>query len=194
MGQRGCGKSHLAKGIQTAWPRRVIIDSLNEYEIDGAFEVHSFDEFSQKMLELKEQNIQGFNLIYRFDPESPLHESEFNEILRVCYYFRNLQIVIEEVQFYSSPHDLPHWLKTCLMTGRHQNVSLLFTTQRPGQLNKAILSQCAHIFCGKIVEGNDVKYIASFLRQDAEKLVNLPDRRFLYFSKSGIQEINNDVF
>jgi DNA helicase HerA-like ATPase len=172
----------------------VIIDSLNEYEIPGAIEVHSFDEFTAQMLQLKTNNTSSFQVIYRFDPESPVQESEFNEILRICYYFRNLQIVIEEVQFYSSPHDLPHWLKTCLMTGRHQNVSLLFTTQRPGQLNKAILSQCAHIFCGKIVEGNDLRYIAAFLRQDAEKLVNLPDRRFLYFSKSGLVEINNDVF
>jgi DNA helicase HerA-like ATPase len=112
--------------------------------------------------------------------------------MRVCYYFGHIQVVVEEVQLYSSPHTLSKWLKNCLLTGRHKGLSLLFTTQRPGELNKTILSQCSHIFCGQIVEGNDLRYVSSFLNEDSKRLSGLPPRRFLYFSDDGIKEISNE--
>lgn len=190
MGRRGCGKSYLAKRLQELWPKRVIIDSLNEYK-DGD-KVKTFKDFCEKLIEFKNTKAKSFVLVFQFNPEEELNEETFNQILRVCYYFGNIQIVIEEVQLYASPHRLPHWLKQCLLTGRHKGLSLLFTTQRPGELNKTILSQCAHIFCGQIVEGNDLRYIASFLNQDAQRLSSLPERRFIYFSDDGIKEISNN--
>lgn len=191
MGRRGCGKSYLAQKIQEAWPRRIVFDSLHEYE--GEMSVNNFNEFCNAMLYLNQNKPDRFILLVRFDVESELSEPEFNEMLRICYYYGNIQIVIEEVQNFSNPHYLPHWLKQNLLLGRHQNNSLLFTTQRPGELNKTILSQCKHIFCGNIVEGNDLRYISAFLRQDAQKLVQLPERRFIYFGPHGISEINNDL-
>jgi DNA helicase HerA-like ATPase len=189
MGRRGCGKSFLAKRLQALWPKRVIIDSLNEYT--EGIKVSNFNSFCEKMAELKKNKTKKFVLIFQFNPEDDLNHETFNQIMRLCYYFGKIQIVIEEVQLYASPHRIPHWLKQCLLTGRHQGLSLLFTTQRPGELNKTILSQCAHIFCGQIVEGNDLRYISSFLNQDAQRLSSLPERRFIYFSDDGIKEISN---
>lgn len=190
MGRRGCGKSYLAKNLQSLWPRRIILDTLNEYN-EGEI-VYSFDEFCNALARLKSVSQDQFTLTYHFDPENHLNETEFDQIMRLCYYFGNIQVVIEEIQIFSSAHVLPHWLKQCLLTGRHQNLSLLFTTQRPGELNKTILSQCSHIFCGQIIEGNDLRYISSFLRQNAEKLIQIPERHFIYFSDSGIKTITND--
>lgn len=191
MGRRGCGKSYLAKRIQDLWPRKVIIDSLNEYEGEGqAF--YSFHEFSDEMLRLKSLKQESFTLVYQFNPEDENSAEIFEEILRTCFYFGNLQIVIEEIQLYSSPHFLSKWLKNCLLIGRHQNLSLLFTTQRPGELNKTVLSQCSHIFCGQIIEGNDLRYIAGFLNQDAQKLSSIPERQFLYFNDGNVRQISNN--
>lgn len=189
MGRRGCGKSFLAKRLQSIWPRRVIVDTLNEYS--GQNVAFNFQEFSEKLIKLKSENSKKFELIFQFNPENENSEAEFNELLRLCYYFSNIQIVIEEVQLFSSPHFLPKWLKNCLLIGRHQNLSVLCTSQRPGEVNKTILSQCAHIFCGNIIEGNDLKYISNFLNLEAKKLVSLPDRKFIYFSREGIREISN---
>lgn len=191
MGRRGCGKSYLAQRLQKLWPRRVIIDSLDEYR-DGDI-VSNFEDFTEKLIEYRKKQLKEFELIYQFDPENDLSADEFNEILRVLFHFSNIQIVIEEVQLYSTPTMLPKWLKHCLLIGRHRNLSLLFTSQRPGQINKTIISQCAHIFCGQIFEGNDLKYVSNFLNQSTEKLINLPDRKFLYFSKDGIREISNNI-
>ena len=176
------------------WPRRIVLDSLGEYEREfpGAEKVHSFQDFGEKMKHYWENGAREFVLIYRFNPENSLSESEFDQIMRVAYYFGNVQVVIEEVQLYSSPNFLPHWLKQCLLTGRHKGVSLLFTTQRPGELNKTILSQCHHIFCGQIIEGNDVNYLKSFLQGQHVRLPQLPKRRFLWFSDDGVSEISNE--
>lgn len=195
MGRRGCGKSYLAKGVQNIWPRRIIIDSLNEYteeDYAGAKVVHSFHEFCEALKKLHSVSQDNFVLIYQFDIESENHVDEFNEIMRLCFYFGNIQVVVEEVQLYSTPHQLPKWLKQCLLVGRHNNLSLLFTTQRPGELNKTILSQCSHIFCGQIIEGNDLRYVSSFLNQDADRLSKIPPRRFLYFYEGRVTEISND--
>ena len=190
MGRRGCGKSYLSKRIQSVWPRRIIIDSLSEYT-EGEH-VFNFYEYSEKLKQYKASSVSNFELVYQFDPENELSEEEFNQLLRLAYYFGNVQVVIEECQLYSSPHKMPRWLKNSLLTGRHQNMSLLFTTQRPGELNKTILSQCAHIFCGQINEGNDLRYVSSFLGPESDKLALLPERQFLYFSSEGVKQVSND--
>jgi len=191
MGVRGCGKSHLCKELQTLWARRIIFDTLDEYS-EGDH-VYNFEEYSSRLIQYSKEDRDGFCLIYKFDPESDTDHFEFDHALRLAYYYGNVQIVIEEIQVFSSPHNLPKWLKNCLLTGRHQGLSIIATTQRPGELNKTILSQSAHIFCGRIVEGNDVRYLAGFLNQDSEKLSMLPDRRFLYFSRDGVKEIENTL-
>lgn len=193
MGRRGCGKSYLAKRIQTIFPRRVIVDTLNEYGKNDGEVVFNFLDFSKRLIELKENKTSAFVLIFQFPVESELNKVEFNQIMRLCYYFRNIQIVVEEIQLHCNTQWLPHWLKNNLLIGRHQNLSLLFTSQRPGEVNKTIVSQCSHIFCGNLIDGNDLKYVSNFLNQNSEKLVNLPDRRFLYFHKGKIAEISNDI-
>lgn len=193
MGRRGCGKSYLAKNLQSIWPRKIIFDSLHEYTSDGESEsVASFPEFCAAMARLKSLSPDRFTLIVNFDIESEASQSEFNQMLRLCYYFGNVLVVIEEVQNFSSTHQIPHWMKNCLLTGRHQNLGLMFTTQRPGELHKTIVSQCGHIFCGSIIEGNDLRYVSNFLRQDSQRLVSMPERRFLYFSPEGVTEVSND--
>lgn len=197
MGRRGCGKSFLAKRLQQVWPRRIIIDPTSEYTdrngkpiFPGAVVVHEFRDFCQKIIEL--EKLQKFELIYQFDQENQNFEAEFEELCRIIYYLGNVQLVLEEVQLYASTHQLPHWLKQLMLTGRHQGISLLFTSQRPGEINKTIFSQCIHIFCGSIIEGNDLRYVANFLNQDAKLLTMLPDREFLWRSSKGVKKIRND--
>lgn len=189
MGTRGCGKSFLARNIQKLFPRRIIFDTLNEYPGET---IHSFDELCFKLEDIERNNISDFELIYQFDPESDDAVIEFDQAMRLAYYLGNLQIVIEEVQEFSGPHNLPKWLRNCLLKGRHRNISVLCTTQRPGELNKTILSQSRHIFCGNLIEGNDLRYISSFLGQNSESLTTLPPRQFIYFSPKGITQISND--
>ena len=197
MGRRGCGKSYLAKKLQQIWPRRIIIDPTGEYTdksgkaiFKNAIVVHDFSEFGKKIIEL--EKLKKFVLIFQPGIDTRNFEAEFDEICRVCYYLGNIQMVLEELQLYASTHQIPHWLKQLMLTGRHQNISLLFTSQRPGQINKTVFSQCIHIFCGSIIEGNDLRYVANFLNQDFKILTMLPDREFLWRSPKGVKKITNN--
>lgn len=199
MGMRGCGKSYLAKKLQTAWPRRIIIDSLFEYSdqkgrpiFPGAVIVDNFGDFQKLIMDLEKKKSKKFIIIYQAHPETEDGSYEFRQICDLAYYLGNLQLVVEEVQLHATTHQLPRELKNLCLTGRHNNISLLFTSQRPGEINKTILSQCSHIFCGRIIEGNDLKYISNFLNESADRLSSLPDRKFLWRNPENIKEITND--
>lgn len=192
MGRSGCGKSYLCRRLQKIWPRRVIIDSLAEYQ-DEKERFTTFDAITARLKKAKETNEKEFTLVFQFDPEIESGDEIFNQLLRVCYYFENILVVIEEVQVFSSPHYLPHWLKTSLLTGRHKNMALMFTSQRPGEVNKTIVSQCRHIFCGNLIDKNDLNYVSGFLNENSEKLINLKDRNFIYRGPHGISEVTNEI-
>lgn len=191
MGRSGCGKSYLGRRLQSIWPRRIIIDSLNEY--DGEKEVfYDFNLIADRLIKAEKNKEREFTLVFQADPEIEDNLEVFNQLIRIGYYYGDLLIVVEEVQNFSSPHQLPHWLRNALLTGRHKGLALMFTSQRPGEVNKTIVSQCAHIFCGNLIDKNDINYVSGFLNEDANKLINLKDREFIYRSPSGIEKITND--
>ncbi len=192
MGSRGCGKSTLGQNIQEAYPKKVIFDTLCEYPSDEPNVVSNFYDFADRLEQFEKTN-ENFKLIYQFDPESDISDLEFNEAMRLCYYFGNIQIVLEEVQVHCGVHGMPKWLKNCLLTGRHRNISVLCTTQRPGELHKTILSQCQHIFVGQLIEPNDQRYVAPILGESVEKLGTLPKGRFIYKGPHGISEVESQI-
>lgn len=186
LGSRGCGKSFLCKNVQRVFPKVVVIDTLKEYTPEeeakrGGVIFDNFEVFAEALFEAKSKRKKRFRFIFQFDVEEENKELIFDQLLRVLYKCGNLMIVIEEVQLHATTHKLPFWFKNCLLTGRHQNLSIAITTQRPGELNKTILSQCNHIFAGQMHEKNDLKYVSNFLGTDSEKLSNLEKRKFLYW-------------
>lgn len=191
LGRRGSGKSYLARRLSEAYPRKVIFDSLGEYSDSDGVICHSFDSFCEEVL--KTENSPSFTLIYQFDVESENNANEFNQALRVLYFRGSVLIIVEEIQLYSSPHNLPVWLKNCLLTGRHRNLGLMFTTQRPGECHKTIISQSNHVFCGSLHEKNDIEYTRCVLGERAYDLATLKERHFIYFrpGKETLQIDNN---
>lgn len=182
VGMRGTGKSHLARMINGLYPRSVVFDPTVDWT-DGDI-VTSFEAFTEKLKYLYRTNCESFRLIFRFNPDlsREVRDSTLNEALRLCFHYKSIQVVIDEVQFFTSAHYMPEYLKNLLFMGRHQGISVLATTQRPSQINKSILSMSAHVFCGQLHEKNDLKAISNFINEDTEKLVTLPKRTFIYFN------------
>lgn len=199
IGMRGSGKSYLGRRIQSVYPRKVIFDTLGEYDNDeyraenpSARFVYSFREFCEAVKGL--EHAQRYTLVYQFDEESEVSDEEFNQAMRVLYYLGNVFIVVEEVQSFSTTHKLPHWLKVQLLKGRHRGNGLLFTTQRPGELHKTILSQCTHFFAGQIHETNDLAYLKPIFKEKTQYLAKIEQRKFLYFRPGhDIVLVNNDL-
>lgn len=179
LGRRRSGKSHLAKRVSGAYPRKVIFDTLGEYDSSDGTLCLDFDDFCKKVLETEKSD--SFTLIYQFDIESSDQTEEFNEAMRVLYYRGDVFVLIEEVQNFASTHSMPHWLRQALFTGRHRHLALGFTTQRPGECHKSIVSQANHCFFGSLHEKNDTEYCKTVLGSNAQLLAGLPEREFIYF-------------
>lgn len=189
LGRRGSGKSYLARRISEAYPRRVTFDLLDEH-VDGDA-VYTFDEFCEKIKGL--ENASSFNVVFKFSPESIDLSNEFDHALRILWHRGNVCITVEEIQEFCGTHSMSHWLRQQLLTGRHRNNALIFTTQRPGECHKTIVSQASHVFAGSLHEKNDIDYVRSVLGERAYELQNLPPRDFLWFRPGqNIQKIDNN--
>lgn len=194
LGRRGSGKSYLGERIAEAYPRVVTFDSIHEYDARHGTVCTGFEAFALEIIRLKKSGIKNFRLIVQFDLEKKNNEAEFDECLRVLYYHGGIFIRIEEIQNFSSPHSLPHWLTHCLTTGRHRSIGLLFLTQMPRYCNKALISQASHLFCGQMHENNDIEYARTVLGDRAYELQNIEPRKFLYFSPGKpITLVNNSL-
>lgn len=193
LGQSGCGKSYLGRIVQKIWPRRVIIDCLNEYSDYPKTDIYDdFGAIADRLAALERKKSKEYALVFQFDPEQKDTDAIFDQLIRVLYYMGNVLVVIEEIQEYCTPHKMPHWLRKSLLTGRHQNMALLFTTQRPALLNKTIVSQSAHIFCGRLNDKNDINYVSSFLNSESNKLAELKIRNFIYLNPEGITTFSTE--
>jgi hypothetical protein len=194
LGRRGCGKTYLLRRLISVYPRCIIFDTLHEYTETDGIVVNSYDEFSDFIL--KNQSTKNFVLIFQFELDIKNELQLFNECLKLLYFRGSVTIVIEEVQNFSNASiwGLQPYFKHCLLTGRHRDLSMIFTTQRAGELHKTILSQCSHIFCGQLHEKNDLLYVCSFLNINVEQIQHLEDRKFIYF-QPGEETccINNDL-
>lgn len=180
LGTRGTGKSTLARRISAMWPRKIIIDPVEDWTDGKAFS--NFNSFSNELINLKKENKKDFKLIFRFDPDCDNNEEVFNHVLRLAYHFKNVQVIIDEVQLFSSPHFASKYLKNNLFIGRHNGISMLPITQRPGQLNKNILAQSQHVFCGQLHEKNDLNVVSEFMNIPREEIINLKKGEFFWFS------------
>jgi len=196
LGQRGWGKSFLCKKAQEQFDRRIVFDPMHEYPPASGRTIVKSGPECVLALKAVRQTAKNFEIVIQFDPEIP-HESlerQFDELLRVIYYFGNVLVVVEEVQEYSHPHFLPHWLRKLLLTGRHKKIAMIFTSQRPGEVHKTILAQSHYKICGKIEEGNDLRYLANFFNAETPKLVHLEPRTFLCKGPAGVETVTADAF
>ncbi|MGE3263587.1 MAG: DUF87 domain-containing protein [Bacteriovoracia bacterium] len=199
LGMRGCGKTYLSRKIQEMYPRVIIIDVTGEYR-DGT-ECYDFEEFVDALrLSLKQEK---FRIIFHSHMDAGAEEkSVIEQCIRLAMIrssakeadYNNLLLVLEEVQNYSTAHALPHYLRYAYLTGRHEGVALLATSQRPAEVHKTILSQSHNLFVGMCQDANDVKWLSSRLKGHAERLYTLPERKFfLQRGKEEIKILNNDL-
>ncbi len=199
LGTRGCGKTHLSREVQKLYPRVVIIDITGEYS-DG-IECYTFEEFCEALENTLHQK--EFRIVFHSNMDAGDEEKEeIDHIIRLCMIrssapeadHNNLLLVCEEVQNYSTVHTLPKYMRKCLLIGRHYGVAMVFTSQRPAEVHKVILSQSHNLFAGTVVEPNDLKYLSQRIGDEAEQLPEMPERTFLLHRiREPIKKVKNTL-
>lgn len=186
FGQRGSGKSTLGRSISNLYRRVLVIDRLREWTegdliTDNLIEIENF-----LINSLGKSN---FKIIFQFniEAESEAQSVIFNSLLRSIYYRgkisgENVCILIEEVHFFASTHKVEKWLQECIFTGRHANLAIIASSQRPASVNKALISQAANIFIGQLYEKRDIDYLFDCIGEIAENIPKLNKFEFLHYS------------
>jgi ABC-type dipeptide/oligopeptide/nickel transport system ATPase component len=168
IGKSGSGKSYLVHKLIQGKRRLIIFDTMAEYT-EGVV----FDD-KRKFLEYwKHCARKSFRLIYQplDDPEE-----EIDDIAELVYHLGNVTFVIEEVTAYTRPNQISRQLAHCIQRGRHKNIELIGTTQRPYGLHRLLTSQCRDIYVFNTNEPRDRDYLRTLLGQDMEAKLESLDK------------------
>lgn len=153
------GKTLLARHLTCHEKRLVVVDTFHEYHQGLIF--YDLPELLDAWSKLKK-----FRLLYR-----PVKDLGLRWICYMALAVRNCVVVIEELGMHSGPHNLSAGLGELIRMGRHRNVRLVATTQRPADVHKLIISQ-ADLVLGRTFETNDVRYLKGFY-EEADRLADL---------------------
>lgn len=189
-GPRRSGKSVLTKKITDAMPRLVVFDTMLEYAIEEndlvATNPRELAEQAKLILTHKPKN---YRLLIQFGEDTEEIE-DFSTCLKILTALKNLHIVIEELPEYTGAGWMPVPLRRLILTGRHYGIGITATTQRPAEIPKTFISNCAHLFLSRFEEPNDLKYFERILNKSVfNSLCNLKRFNFLHYERGGCARI-----
>ncbi len=194
LGRRGCGKSFLGKQIQKIYPRKFIFDMLHEYKVGkNDFEINNFSQFCKLISEIEQKGLEKFTAIIRFGIDDESRFIVFDEMIKVIYHLGNCTIVVEEVHNFIDSYNIGNYFSHAFTTGRHKNLSIILTTQRPSKMHKDALSQSSHIFAGNLTSKADISHVSDALNIKGEEIAQLDNCEFWYFCPFGnpkVRKIN----
>jgi len=150
-GQRGVGKTTLAKNLISGITRVVIYDPVGEYD----------PRFS-------------------YIPQTDSVE-EFEAFMKKCWEMGNVFIVVDEAERFlrNNGRILPFTYKV-INTGRHRNIGMMLITRRLAELHKTPFGLSAMVILFRLFLPNDIKYISEFLNK-AEEVRTLPNYKYKVF-------------
>lgn len=170
LGQKGYGKTTFLKKILIPeYERVIILDTMHEYhDLPGSVVSESGIE-TVEIMEMFSENEKGQYIIVQQS-----NFSEYNKILDVITDFRDITLVIDEVDKFAEPNSIHPSLKELYNTARHYEIDLIAASRRPNQVNRIITSQTDLFIIFHTHEPNDLVYYKNFIsRQVIEPVKSL---------------------
>jgi len=182
LGQRGSGKSYLAKNLISEIKRLIIYDTLGEYNTGISLE--NLEEFKQFFLKVYQGN---FKICYQ--PINPA--IDFDIICDIVFECGELTYLVEEIDTFSSAQGISDAFANIIQKGRHKNITLIGVSQRPFGIPRLITSQAKTIYSFIHREPRDLEYLKAFIGDEAERIKDLKQYEFLKWDngKSNIQKL-----
>lgn len=167
LGKRGSGKSHLVHQLIADIPRLLIFDPQAEYTEGIVFEP---EDYRKMLLCMGLWGDHRFRFIYR--PINP--PAEVGRIAKLAFAVGRLTLVTEEIEVYATATSIDPNLLNLIARGRHRDIELIATSQRPHHISKLVTSQAKEIYIFSTNEPRDVDYLKELIGSDIEpRLVNL---------------------
>lgn len=145
-GMTGSGKSRMGARIIAPWSRRIIIDPTNSFDAESR--ASSFQE-AQKVLADKWRKPGPFDLACKFGDDEE-YAKLFSGMYRVAHatqgQFPALVVVFDEVDKWSSPHQIDKGLSSIIRYGRHYGISWVAICRGDTQTNRDVRMNASEIF------------------------------------------------
>lgn len=177
MGQRGSGKSYLAKHLIKDCRRLLIYDTLGEYNIGIIIE--NLKEFKDFFLKVYNKN---FRITYQ--PINPVND--FDIICDIVFETGDMTFLVEELDTFCSSQEISDNFANIIQRGRHKDINLIGITQRPYGIPRLITSQAKTIYSFIHREPRDLEYLKAFIGEEAEKIKDLKQYEFLKWDNGKI--------
>lgn len=180
IGASGSGKSQSIKqAIRKARPRRLLVwDRMREYEGHG----EAFTRLSELHdAVMTEPNKPRATFKARFLPagDRELVTRAFNGFCWLGYAIGNCALVVEELALVTTASYAPHWWREATLTGRHQGLTIMASSQRPASVDKDFFSNATLIRCGRLNYENDIRTMSNVLHVDRKEISNLPELHYI---------------
>jgi hypothetical protein len=133
-GRKGTGKSVVARRILQRQRRVFLADQMFEHTwvpMHNTFE--SLDDVDEFFCWADEQR----HCCGSYIPQGDLEE-EMEQLSDIVYEHGNIVFGIEEIASLCGPNFLPPTLSKITRLGRHQSLSVVYTTQRAGDISRAL--------------------------------------------------------
>lgn len=186
-GRKGSGKSVLARRILQRQSRVFIADLMGEHTWVPVKNVcETLDEVDDFLLWAESQR----HCCGGFIPQTDL-KAETEELCEVIYDYGNLVFGIEEVASLCGPNWLPPALSRITRLGRHKRISVVYTTQRAGEISRALTAATDTFVLFHCAEPRDLGAIAERCGNSvAEQVSNLALHDYVIFDVVERKEIS----
>lgn len=96
-------------------------------------------------------------------------------------------LVIEEAALmFPAGSRSPDWMRECTFLGRHQELSIVITAQRPTSIPVDMRSQCSRLVCFSQHERNDIGWLDSYYGDRSEEIPDLSALECLDYEKGEV--------
>lgn len=180
FGKTGFGKTVLNKYILIKkFPRVLIIDPNDEYK---GLEFNSLNELIEYVEKHQVYKIKIFRLDW------------FEQICEIVLELGNVTLLVDEAQRVLPVREkMPEVFQEIVFQGRHKNINLILTSQRPSKVNIDIRSQFSKMFLFNQTEKKDIDWIED-VSFDVPEISNLSKFEYYEITPDSIakKQINID--
>lgn len=161
FGKRGTGKTTYCKNLvdKSILPV-VVIDTMNEYQKECVLmnitDDIIFDKFKM-----------------RFVPKTDLDFVILNHLISNLRTSYGVNIVIDEIDYWTNPHFIPDEFSNNLRYSRHYRLNIYCTVRNPSEIHKRITGLTNTFIIFKITEPRYLEYFKDFDYSLPDKIRNL---------------------
>lgn len=182
LGRTGQGKSiwtrYYCKNLKRVFASDLLHDFRGDY-IDN-----------KSLIKIHDDHVINKDLNFRLVTS----EADDLELLgSIAFLNGSCHLVMEEMGFYFPPGSrAPAWMREAAFLGRHQELSLIMTAQRPTSIPTDLRSQASRIICFNQLEKSDIGWLSSYFGDRMEEISELSELECLDATAKGVDRYKID--